>query len=328
MSQVEEQPEGVSATTPSMMDLIHLSRRPLFPPGGVDLYRQIALLTGLEEGREVLDVACGPGVTVEYFVREYGVHGSGVEVDSRLLSEAEDRARDGGLGGDITFQQAPTDDLPFRDEIFDVSIGELGLTAGVEPEDAIRELVRVTKTGGTVVLVQLVWKASVDETRKRVLSEHLGARPLMLVEVKRLLMDAGVGQLHTEDWSDDETAFRPQVKKPFPDFAELFTLSEKLGILRRARKRWGWRGVRTAVAREFEVHRLLTKERILGLDLMKGVKGASAAEGADEGRDEAADEPGRASKNGGSEGAGAADLPADRRETEGLPLFQPSEEDE
>lgn len=31
---------------PSMLDLIHLSRRPLFPPGGVDLYRQIALLTG------------------------------------------------------------------------------------------------------------------------------------------------------------------------------------------------------------------------------------------------------------------------------------------
>ena len=98
MSQLEEQPEGVSTTMPSMLDLIHLSRRPLFPPGGVDLYRQIALLTGIEEGHEVLDVACGPG-------------------------------------GDITFQQARTDDLPFRDEIFDVSIGELGLTAGVEPED-------------------------------------------------------------------------------------------------------------------------------------------------------------------------------------------------
>lgn len=94
MSQVEEQPEGVSTTMPSMLDLIHLSRRPLFRPGGVDLYRQIALLTGIEEGHEVLDVACGPGVIVEYFVREYGVQGSGVEVDSLLLSEAEDRARD------------------------------------------------------------------------------------------------------------------------------------------------------------------------------------------------------------------------------------------
>ncbi len=303
MSRPEEQPEGVSTTMPSMLDLIHLSRRPLFRPGGVDLYRRIALLTGIEEGHEVLDVACGPGVIVEYFVREYGVQGSGVEAESLLLSEAQDRARDGGLGGDITFQQARTDDLPFRDEIFDVSIGELGLTAGVEPEDAIRELVRVTKTGGTVVLIQLVWKASVDEVRKRVLSEHLGARPLTFVEMKRLLMDAGVGQLHTEDWSDEGTGFRAQVKKPFPDFAEIFTLSEKLGILRRAGKQWGWRGVRTAVAREFEVHRLLTKERILGLGLMKGTKGATAEE----------------------EIAGP---PSDPGEIEDLPLFQPSEEDE
>ncbi len=288
---------------PSMLDLIHLSRRPLFLPGGVDLYRQIALLTGIEEGHEVLDVACGPGVIVEYFVREYGVQGSGVEVDSLVLSEAEDRARAGGLGGDITFQQACTDDLPFRDEIFDVSIGELGLTAGVEPEDAIRELVRVTKMGGAVVLIQLVWKAPVDEVRKRALSEQLGPRPLMLVEMKRLLMDAGVGQLHTEDWSDEETAFRPQVRKPFPDFAGIFTLSEKLEILRRVRKRWGWRGVRTAVAREFEVHRLLTKERILGLGLLKGTKGATAEEE-------------------------AVGPPPDPGEFEGLPLFQPSEEDE
>ena len=35
---------------PSMLDLVHLSRRPLFPPGGIDLCRQIALLTGMKQG--------------------------------------------------------------------------------------------------------------------------------------------------------------------------------------------------------------------------------------------------------------------------------------
>jgi len=96
------------------------------------------------------------------------------------------------------------------------------------------------------------------------------------------LMDAGIEGLHTENWSDEETAFRPQITKPFPDFTELFSVSEKLGILRRARRRWGWVGVWAAWARERGVHKLLTQERILGLDLVMGVKhvARTATEGA------------------------------------------------
>jgi hypothetical protein len=95
----------------------------------------------------------------------------------------------------------------------------------------------------------------------------------MLVEWKRILREAGVEGLHTEDWTDDQTAFRPTVAKPFPDFTELFSLGEKLGILRRAWGRWGWSGVGAVLARERAVHRLLTRERILGLNLLKGTRG-------------------------------------------------------
>jgi hypothetical protein len=137
---------------------------------------------------------------------------------------------------------------------------------------------RLFPPGGFVVLVQLVWKAPVDEVRQRVLSEHLGARPMMVVEWKRLLRESGIADVHTENWSDEETAFRAGVVKPFPDFAELFSLPEKMGVLRRAWRRWGWRGVRTVLARESEVHRLLTTERILGLDLLRGRKATSDAE--------------------------------------------------
>jgi SAM-dependent methyltransferase len=255
-----------------MLDLIRLSATLLFPPGGVDLYRQIALLTGMAEGDEVLDVACGKGVSIGYFVRKYGVHGSGVEEDGHLVDEAEARARDEGMSDRLQFQTGRADELPYRDAIFDVVVGEIGLAAHCDPGAAVHELVRVTKPGGTVVLVQLVWKAPVDEAKRRVLSDHLGARPMMLVEWRRILRDAGVSEIHTEGWSDDETSFRPKVTKPFPDFAEIFSVWEKIAILRRAWSRWGWRGVRTVLEREWEVHRLLSGERVLGLDLMKGQK--------------------------------------------------------
>lgn len=277
-----------------MLDLVRLSSRRLFPPGGEDLYRQIALLTELGPGREVLDVASGKGIPLEYFVREYGVHGTGVESDPKLVAEAEAHAREEGLGSDLSFQEASPGDLPFRDETFDVAVGELGLAASSDPAVAVGELARVVRPGGHVILVQLVWKAPVEESRRQILADHLGARPLMMVELRRLLKDARVGKLHIEDWTDEKTAFRPAVRKPFPDFAELFSLGEKLEILRRAWRKWGWRGVRTVFRREVEVHRLLTRERLLGLSLVRGIKapapGAENQEGANAA--ETPDEPG------------------------------------
>lgn len=343
MPQTPEGKRGPSAHVPSMLDLVRLSSRLLFPPGGVDLYRQIALLTDLSEGDEVLDVACGNGVPLEYFVREHGAHGSGVDVDARLIEAAEARSREEGIAARLQFQTGRSDALPYRDQIFDVVVGELGLAAHCDPEDAIRELVRVTRPGGSVALVQLVWTAPVDEGRRQVLSEHLGAKPLMLVEWKRLMRDAGLVGLHTEDWTDDQTSFRPALPKPFPDFAEIFSLPEKLGILWRAWSRWGLRGVRAVLEREREVHRLLTRERILSLDLIRGRRPAEAeadAEG-DAGREakETKEGAARLPFGGGEEGSPATDHDAEDdgpreaevregarqrgegRETAGLPLF-------
>lgn len=310
-----------------MLDLVRLSRRDLFPPGGKDLYHQIAVLTEFAAGHEVLVAACGSGTTLEYFVREFGVQGSGVDEDPALIEAAEARARRAEIQDRLQFQTGAMDDLPYRAGVFDVAVAELGLTAHVDPAAAIRELVRVTKPGGRVVLVQLVWKAPVEVERQSVLADHLGARPLMLVELKRILRTAGVERLHTEDWSDQETAFRPTITKPFPDFAELFTVSEKVGILRRAWRRWGWRGVRAALAREREVHRLLTRERILGLDLLAGRKAGAPAEAPVSSQQPLAE--------GESKGSGGAvpsseehvsETSAPHVETRGLPLFVQGEE--
>ena len=293
-----------------MLDLVRLSPRRLFPPGGIELFRQVALLTDMSEGDEVLGVACGKGVALEYFAREWGVVAAGVELDPLMVEEAQEAARKSGLTGRLTFESGRSDALPYRDAIFDVAIGEIALTNHCDPADAVRELVRVTKPGGFVVLVQLVWKAPVDEERQHVLSEHLGARPLMVVEWKRLLAGAGVEELHTEDWSVAETAFRGGTAKPFPDFAELFSLPEKVGVLRRAWRRWGWRGVRAVLAREREVHHLLTQERILGLDLIRGRKGpVPVPAGAEEETEAHAPE------------SVPASVSARREDTSGLPLF-------
>ncbi|HEY0016640.1 MAG TPA: methyltransferase domain-containing protein [Longimicrobium sp.] len=259
---------------PSMLDLVRLSAETVFPPGGEDLYRRIAQLTELAPQNEVLDAACGRGVSTLYLARTFGVSGVGVDSDRVLVQEAYSRARDAEMDGRITFETAALDDLPFKDGTFDVAIGEIGLAASADPARAVAELARVTRPHGCVVLIQLIWTGHVDPTRREILVRHLGARPMILVEWKQLLRDAGVVDLTVEDWSDAPSPFRPTAGggAPFPDFSEIFTLRERIAILFRAWRRWGWGGVKGAVLREREIHRLLTRERVLGLSMIKGTK--------------------------------------------------------
>jgi SAM-dependent methyltransferase len=261
---------------PSMLDLVRLSRDAVFPPGGEELYRQIARLTELRPETEVLDAACGRGLGTLFLARAFGAQGVGVDVDPYLVDEAGRRSREGGLEGAFTFETAELDDLPYRDGTFDVAIGEIGLAATADPARAVAELARVTRPYGCVVLVQLIWTGNVDPARRETLVAHLGARPLILVEWKQHLRDAGVVELVVEDWSDTPSPFRPAAA-PFPDFARLFSLRERISILLRAWRRWGWAGVRGAVLREREIHRLLTRERVLGLTLIKGTRWPPAA---------------------------------------------------
>lgn len=260
-----------------MLDLVRLSRDAVFPPGGEELYRHIGRLTELGAGHEVIDAACGRGVSSLFLAQTFGCGGVGIDADRVLVQDAEARARDTGLHGRFTFESAPLDDLPFKDGTFDVAIGELGLAAVADPARAIGELARVVKPHGCVVLVQLIWTGHVEPNRREILVQHLGARPMILVEWKQHLRDAGVVDLAVEDWSDAPSPFRPVAGAPFPDFAEMFSVRERLAILRRAWRRWGWGGVKGAVLREREIHQLLTRERVLGLSLIKGTKWPAAS---------------------------------------------------
>jgi SAM-dependent methyltransferase len=263
---------GRRSSGPSVLDLVRLSSDPVFPPGGEALYRQIAILTELQPGQDVLVSACGRGLTTSFLAAHYGIHGTGLDPDTGLIQEAEQRTRSLGLERQVNFQAAPLDDLPFQNDVFDVAIGEVALGASFDPTMAVRELARVTKRLGAVALVQLVWTGNIDEDRREVLVDHLGARPLLLMEWKQLMREAGCVDLHVEDWSDYAAPFRPTVAGPFHDIAEIFTLRQKVAILRRALMRWGWRGVRGAIVREQEIHSLLTRQRVLGLSLVIGRK--------------------------------------------------------
>jgi ubiquinone/menaquinone biosynthesis C-methylase UbiE len=257
-----------------MIDLLRMSRSRGFSPGDQILYRRIAKLTGLseaEETRSVIDVPCGRGAVANFIAENYKADVAGVDPDPEAIEIAEGRARSAGLSDKVHYQSASTDDLPYKDEVFELSVGELGLASSADPFRAVAELGRVTRPGGHVALIALHWTGHVDEDRRRILIQHLGAPPLMLVEWKQALREARVDDLQLEDWSDQAFPFLIR-GRTFTRLAELSTLADKISILRRAWGRWGWRGLKGAIKRENEIRTLLGSERTIGVTLITGTR--------------------------------------------------------
>lgn len=252
---------------PTALGLARLSSRRVFPPGGVELYRHLARLVELEADEEFLLVPCGRGVTTQFLAEITKAHGSGVDPNGELIAAAEARARAARRTEQLQYEQASLTDLPYQDAVFDVAIGELGLAAVDDAAAAVRELARVVKPLGKVLLLQLTWNTAVDPERHDVVVEALGPRPRLLVEWKQMLRDAGVVDLYVEDWSD---AIGP-LREPgsLGGLAEFDSILDRAAVLARAWRWWGWGGVKRMLE---GVRSLAGPERVLGLSLIRGVK--------------------------------------------------------
>jgi hypothetical protein len=129
----------------------------------------------------------------------------------------------------------------------------------------------VTKPMGAVVLLQPTWTSELDENERELLVERLGLRPRLLVEWKQMLRDAGAVEIQVQDWSTGPPGARaptPVAGTPLPRL----TWREKVQIVGRAWRQWGWREARGAVEREAALLRELLRERAVGFALIKGVK--------------------------------------------------------
>jgi SAM-dependent methyltransferase len=113
-------------------------------------------LADLQAGERVLDVACGTGLVSLNAAAAVGPTGEvvGVDLSDRMVDAA--RAAAGARGaGNTRFERMDADDLRLCDEQFDVVLCALGLMYVADPIRALREMHRVTRAGGRVVVA--VW---------------------------------------------------------------------------------------------------------------------------------------------------------------------------
>ncbi|MBM7051914.1 MULTISPECIES: demethylmenaquinone methyltransferase [unclassified Rothia (in: high G+C Gram-positive bacteria)] len=117
--------------------------------GGMHLYwrRQTVAAVDAHPGQKVLDVAAGTGTSAEPFA-DAGVDVIAADLSEGMLAVGRKRRPD------MTFVQADVTQLPFGDNEFDAVTMSYGLRNVADYPKALRELYRVTKPGGRIVVLE------------------------------------------------------------------------------------------------------------------------------------------------------------------------------
>ncbi|HEY0164111.1 MAG TPA: class I SAM-dependent methyltransferase, partial [Sphingomicrobium sp.] len=106
---------------------------------------------GVRDGMEVLDLGCGDGTTA-LPEAERGANVLGVDIAANLVAAGNARAAAAGLTN-IRFQEGDASNLEgIEDDRFDLVVSIFGAMFAPRPFDVAKEMVRVTKPGGRIVM--------------------------------------------------------------------------------------------------------------------------------------------------------------------------------
>jgi arsenite methyltransferase len=163
--------------------------------GGNEATEMMCELCHVSEGKYVLDVGCGVGVTPCFIAKRYGCKVAGVDIKEAMVERSRERAKRERLDDRVEFRVANAQDLPFEDDLFDAVITESVTSFPEDKQKAVNEYVRVTKPGGYIGLNESTWlKVPPPPEMVAWVSQDIGAtvEPLSKSEWEGLLVAAGL----------------------------------------------------------------------------------------------------------------------------------------
>jgi SAM-dependent methyltransferase len=106
---------------------------------------------GITKGQKVLDLGCGDGTTA-LPAAALGADVLGVDIAENLVAAGNRRAGEQGLSN-CTFRAGDATNLqPLESESFDLVVSIFGAMFSPKPFDVAKEMVRVTRQGGRIVM--------------------------------------------------------------------------------------------------------------------------------------------------------------------------------
>ncbi|HEY7986285.1 MAG TPA: bifunctional demethylmenaquinone methyltransferase/2-methoxy-6-polyprenyl-1,4-benzoquinol methylase UbiE [Methylophilaceae bacterium] len=116
--------------------------------------------SGVRAGQKVLDIAGGSGDLSRLFAKKVGPSGEVVltDINASMLTVGRDRLLDDGLA--VPALQCDAEKLPFTSNYFDCVIVAFGLRNMTHKDQALKEMQRVLKPGGKLLVLEFskIWK--------------------------------------------------------------------------------------------------------------------------------------------------------------------------
>ncbi|HEX7539422.1 MAG TPA: class I SAM-dependent methyltransferase [Syntrophales bacterium] len=103
------------------------------------------------EGR-ILEAGAGTGLNIAFYPAKARV--AATDLSGAMLRRARERAREQKV--DVTFEEADLCNLPFADGTFDTAVETFVFCSMPDPVACLREMGRVTKPGGRILLLDHV----------------------------------------------------------------------------------------------------------------------------------------------------------------------------
>ena len=190
-------------------------------------------VSGAREGHQVLDIAAGTGDLTRAFARRVGASGCVVHTDinEAMLRTGRDRLIDQGLALPTVICDA--EQLPFPEARFDIVSVAFGLRNMTHKDQALREMRRVLKPGGKLLVLEfskvaaalqkpydlysfkvLPWmgqKIANDAESYRYLAESIRMHPGQ-AELKGMMKSAGFGHVDVHNLSAGVVALHAGIK--------------------------------------------------------------------------------------------------------------------
>jgi demethylmenaquinone methyltransferase/2-methoxy-6-polyprenyl-1,4-benzoquinol methylase len=142
---------GVFTSVASKYDVMN----DLMSAGLHRMWKRFAVsISGVREGQRVLDVAGGSADLSRLFLKKVGSSGQVVltDINNAMLRVGRDRLLDEGYTTPVT--QCDAEQLPFPDNYFDCVSIAFGLRNVTHKEAALRDMRRVLKPGGRLIVLE------------------------------------------------------------------------------------------------------------------------------------------------------------------------------
>ena len=173
-------------------------------------------VSGVKVGDHVLDIAGGSGDLSKLFAKKVGATGQVMltDINASMLAVGRDRLIDAGLN--VPAMQCNAEALPFADNSFDCVIVAFGLRNMTHKDIALKEMQRVLKVGGRLLVLEFskVWQPleklydvysfkllpfmgkliAKDAESYQYLAESIRMHPDQET-LKQMMMDAGLSQV-------------------------------------------------------------------------------------------------------------------------------------